>query len=37
MKASQSGHLVVLKTLIEAGADVNHTNNVGIFVHSVML
>ena len=36
MKASQSGHLFVLKTLIEAGADVNHNNKVGISVHSVM-
>ena len=30
MKASQQGHLDVVKTLIEAGANVNHTNKVGL-------
>ena len=29
MKASNEGHLDVVKTLIEAGANVNHTNKVG--------
>ena len=30
MTASNKGHLDVVKTLIEAGANVNHTNKVGI-------
>ena len=30
MTASDKGHLDVVKTLIEAGANVNHTNKVGI-------
>ena len=30
MTASDEGHLDVVKTLIEAGANVNHTNMVGI-------
>ena len=30
MKASDIGHLDVVKTLIEAGANVNHTSKVGI-------
>ena len=30
MLASIAGHLNVVKTLIEAGANVNHTNKVGI-------
>ena len=29
MEASYIGHLDVVKTLIEAGANVNHTNKVG--------
>ena len=29
MKASEKGHLDVVKTLIAAGANVNHTNKVG--------
>ena len=30
MIASDKGHLDVVKTLIEAGANVSHTNKVGI-------
>ena len=30
MIASDEGHLDVVKTLLEAGANVNHTNKVGI-------
>ena len=30
MKASDTGHLDVVKTLIEAGANVNHCNKVGL-------
>ena len=30
MTASDKGHLDVVKTLIEAGANVNYTNKVGI-------
>ena len=30
MIASEKGHLDVVKTLIEAGANVNHTNKVGL-------
>ena len=33
MAASENGHLEVVKTLIEAGAKVNLTYNVGIHVH----
>ena len=33
MVASNKGHLVVVKTLIEAGADVNQINEVGIYLH----
>ena len=31
MKASKKGHVEVVKSLIEAGANINHTNKVGIF------
>ena len=30
MTASDEGHLVVVKTLIEAGTNVSHSNKVGI-------
>ena len=30
MTASKMGHLDVVKTLIEAGANVNHTAKVGV-------
>ena len=33
MIASYNGHLDVVKTLIEAGANVNHTNKVGKYMH----
>ena len=33
MTASDKGHLDVVKTLIEAGANVNHTNKVGEYLH----
>ena len=33
MKTSLNGHLDVVKTLIEAGANVNHTNKVGEYLH----
>ena len=32
MIASDNGHLDVVKTLIDAGANVNHTNKVGVHV-----
>ena len=33
MTASDKGHLDVVKTLIEAGANVNNTNKVGKYLH----
>ena len=33
MTASNKGHLDVVKTLIEAGANVNHTDKVGKYLH----
>ena len=30
MKASEKGHVEVVKSLIEAGANISHTNKVGI-------
>ena len=37
MAASEKGHLDVVKTLIEAGANVNHTNKVGVYhVHCTL-
>ena len=33
MRASDKGHLDVVKTLIEAGANVNDTNKVGKYLH----
>ena len=33
MIASESGHLDVVKALIEAGAKVNQADEVGIYVH----
>ena len=33
MRASLKGHLDVVKTLIEAGANVNHTDKVGKCMH----
>ena len=33
LKASYEGHLDVVKTLIEAGANVSHTNKVGKYMH----
>ena len=33
MTASDKGHLDVVKTLIEAGANVNHTNKVAKYMH----
>ena len=33
MIASAKGHLDVVKILIEAGTNVNHTNKVGIHEH----
>ena len=33
MTASNKGHLDVVKTLIEAGANVNHTNKVSKYMH----
>ena len=38
MIASDKGHLDVVKTLIEAGVNVNHTNKVGVYhVHCTLL
>ena len=42
MKASDEGYLDVVKTLIEAGANVNHTNKVGtctllLYTYTVLL
>ena len=37
MAASMNGHVEVVKSLIEAGANINHTNKVGtytILLHS---
>ena len=34
MRASEKGHLDVVKTLIEAGADVHQTDQVGIVAHA---
>ena len=31
MAASWKGHVEVVKSLIEAGANINHTSKVGIF------
>ena len=33
MNTCDKGHLDVVKTLIEAGANVNHTNKVGKYLH----
>ena len=33
VRASDEGHLDVVKTLIEARANVNHTNKVGKYLH----
>ena len=33
MTESNKGHLDVVKTLIEVGANVNHTNKVGKYLH----
>ena len=30
MKASEEGHVEVVRSLIEAGANINHTNKVGM-------
>ena len=37
MRASEKGHVEVVKSLIEAGANINHTNKVGtqILLHSI--
>ena len=35
MVASQNGHVEVVKSLIEAGANINHTNKVG--THTILL
>ena len=38
MVASEKGHVEVVKSLIQAGANVNHTNKVGahtILLHSI--
>ena len=32
--ASEKGHLDVVKTLLEAGANINQANNVGICTHT---
>ena len=39
MTASDDGHLVVVKTLIEAGANVSHMNKVGtrVGIHVYLL
>ena len=31
MAASWKGHIEVVKSLVEAGANINHTNKVGIY------
>ena len=35
MVASEKGHVEVVKSLIEAGANINHTNKVG--THTLLL
>ena len=35
MRASEKGHLDVVKTLTEAGANVNQTSKVGLCAYSV--
>ena len=35
--ASQNGHLEIMKSLIEAGANVNHTTKVGKIKHHSLL
>ena len=37
MAASYIGHLDVVKTLIKAGANVNHTNKVGTCICTLLL
>ena len=37
MAASENGHLEVVKTLIEAGANVNQTNKVRICTWTLLL
>ena len=33
MKASEKGHVEVVRSLVEAVANINHTNKVGIHSH----
>ena len=37
MIASEKGNLDVVKTLIEAGANVNHSNKVGVCIHNLVV
>ena len=36
MAASWKGHIEVVKSLVEAGANINHTNKVGIYYYMHM-
>ena len=38
MVASQKGHIEVVRSLIKAGANINHTNKVGImYMHTIIV
>ena len=35
MAACEKGHVDMVKSLIEAGANINHTSKVGIYMYTI--